>query len=100
MLDVHDLHVWELVDKLVIASVHVRVRDSDVHHAQSVMARAKAVFHKHGVHSCTLQPEFVPQDGPNTTPCQLNCVEDCAEDWCCKPDDARAHTAPSAEAPI
>ncbi len=96
ILEVHDLHVWQLVDKMVIASVHVRMFDTDVGHARAVMSRAKAVFHKFGVHSCTMQPEFIPKGyitGP--APCNLNCVEDCAEDWCCKDDDEAKNMKPS-----
>jgi len=91
VLDVHDLHVWQLVDKMVIASVHVRIEATDVEHCKRIMTNAKAVFHRCGVHSCTMQPEFIPKGfmtGPRPPrPCSENCVEACVEDWCCKAEE-------------
>jgi zinc transporter 1 len=88
VLDVHDLHVWQLVDKMIIASVHVRIETTDVDRCKRIMANAKAVFHRFGVHSCTMQPEFIPKGfitGPR--PCSENCVDHCVEDWCCKAEE-------------
>ena len=52
----HELHIWQLVDGLIIASVHVVVSASA--NWSQVMKRIKTVLHAHGVHSATIQPEF------------------------------------------
>lgn len=53
---VHELHVWRLVDGLTIASMHVAV-SSDSPWDQ-VLAGIRAILHRAGVHSVTVQPEF------------------------------------------
>jgi zinc transporter 1 len=54
---VHDLHVWQLVDGLAISSVHI-VCDHSVNFNE-LQHKVKKVFHKMGVHSTAIQPEFV-----------------------------------------
>lgn len=50
------LHVWQLSEKTVVASVHVLVsRDSDY---MAVAEKIRQVLHDNGVHSSTIQPEF------------------------------------------
>ena len=44
--------------------------------------QTQAVFHKYGVHSTAIQPEFTQI--MKSKECEQNCVEECAEDWCCK----------------
>jgi len=80
---VHELHVWQLVDSVVIASLHVSVYDTDAPKIKSIFKMVKQVMHKFGIHSTTLQPEFIHKDSP-TDYCDQNCVKDCPEDWCCK----------------
>jgi zinc transporter 1 len=59
IISVHDLHVWHLVDGMVIGSVHVACEEGvDFPH---VAAEVKKIFHSHGIHSSTIQPEFVPR---------------------------------------
>lgn len=59
VLSLHDLHIWQLVDGLVIASVHVGCyEDCDF----ATLAReVREVFHEHRIHSITIQPEFHPR---------------------------------------
>jgi len=83
---IHDLHVWQLVDDVPIASVHLSVWDCDIRTYEKVVARCKKVLHKFGIHSSTVQPEFVPIGSSTATPemCASNCAANCKEDWCCK----------------
>jgi len=82
---IHDLHVWQLVDNVTIASAHVSIWECDVDAFKQVVARCKKVFHKYDIHSSTLQPEFVIRSPANRVEvCKENCITDCPEDWCCK----------------
>jgi len=79
---VHDLHVWQLAEGKVVASVHISVEEGM--DFIPCLKEVKGVFHQHGIHSITVQPEFVPKDHPVLEFCEENCVQDCEEDWCCK----------------
>jgi solute carrier family 30 (zinc transporter), member 1 len=82
LVSVHDLHVWQLVDGMVITSVHVGVEEgSDF---TQVVNDVKRVLHDHGIHSSSIQPEFVARHNADAPHCEQNCVDECEEDWCCK----------------
>ncbi|KAJ3117772.1 hypothetical protein HK100_000753, partial [Physocladia obscura] len=64
VIDVHELHVWGLSDSTNVASVHVRVLAGGdeglcTHSYMGVAAAIKQLLHRYGVHSTTVQPEFV-----------------------------------------
>ena len=67
-----------------IGTIHIACRRTkDPADYDDMLAEVKRVFHKYGVHSTTVQPEFImgaiaPEE------CQQNCVLECEEDWCCK----------------
>jgi len=82
LLSVHDLHVWQLVDGMFISSVHVAVEEGA--DFINLVSEIKKIFHEAGVHSTSIQPEFLPRNAPTTIFCLQNCVKDCDEDWCCK----------------
>ncbi|KAI8898280.1 cation efflux protein [Globomyces pollinis-pini] len=95
VLGVHELHVWQLSDSQIVASIHVVVPhpDSVSHNPASekcYMELAEIIklrLHGHGIHSTTVQPEFLISspitDEPSIT-CLLRCAsEDCAEKTCC-----------------
>lgn len=82
VVNVHDLHVWMLVDDVSIASVHIGVADGA--HYADVTDRVRKVFHQHGIHSSTIQPELHGAEIEMKDFCLSNCVEHCDEDWCCK----------------
>jgi len=94
--NVHDLHVWQLVDGMIIASVHVEVEQgSDF---TEIVNHIRKTFHKHGIHSSSIQPEFVSKQELKTGGkdyCEQNCISECDEDWCCK---KRASKLPSVPA--
>jgi len=82
VLGVHELHVWPLVEEMIICSVHITCEEgSDFN---SISKSFKHIFHEHGIHSTSVQPEFVPIHHQMTEFCEQNCVEDCEEDWCCR----------------
>ncbi|OAF71896.1 Solute carrier family 30 member 8 [Intoshia linei] len=85
---VHEFHVWQLAGKRIIASIHIRVRT-----IQQYMMIAKLVkdfFHDNGIHSITVQPEFMESENDTTqsereslSPCLLACdTQHCDEFYC------------------
>lgn len=86
VLAVHEFHVWQLAGDRIIASAHIRC-----HNLQDYMRIAEKVkefFHNEGIHSTTIQPEFIDFENEvfdNGT--GDNCVLDC-------PPTQRPHCAP------
>lgn len=83
VLAVHEFHVWQLAGDRIIASAHIRC-----HNLQDYMRIAEKVkefFHNEGIHSTTIQPEFI--DFENQVFEDNNCVLDC-------PPTQRPHCAP------
>ena len=61
--NVHELHVWQLDDEKLIGSLHFNLEHiDDIHNIGNIVKQAvmdiKTIFHKHGIHSTTIQPEF------------------------------------------
>lgn len=86
--DVHELHVWQLADDKLVASVHVTVDTAA--DFMSLAREVKQVFHSFGIHSTTVQPEFVgPEEQMKADdPCRVSCEIvagdlDCSGQWCC-----------------
>lgn len=72
----HHLHVWQLSDTKVVASIHIQV-DTEIkgEGSERYMRLARQVrrcLHAYGIHSSTIQPEFAPEsdaeDGNPTQP--------------------------------
>jgi zinc transporter 1 len=56
VISLHELHVWQLSESKVVASVHVLAsRDHDF---MPVAAKIRKALHHHGIHSSTIQPEY------------------------------------------
>ncbi|KAK1757384.1 cation diffusion facilitator family transporter [Echria macrotheca] len=118
----HDVHIWQLSDTTIVASMHVRVKfpvsDKNGEQFMELSRRARRCFHAYGIHSATIQPEFwtgsetgVLGDGaldqldgaPPVAPsgdevCLLECVENCTATSCCtmtkaRPGSSRSGTA-------
>jgi len=59
VLSVHELHIWQLSESKIVASVHVMAsRDHDF---MPVAAEIRKALHHHGIHSSTIQPEYHPR---------------------------------------
>lgn len=57
VLSVHDVHIWNLTEKLLIASMHVEL-DCSPDKFLNIASQIKVCLHEYGVHSATIQPEF------------------------------------------
>lgn len=87
VLDVHELHVWELNNSVLVASAHVTC--SNKINWMKASDEMKLLLHRHGVHNTTLQPEFVITSefeklGPHVEMCfEPVCGDSCVEASCC-----------------
>ncbi|GME77456.1 unnamed protein product [Ambrosiozyma monospora] len=57
VLSVHDFHIWNLTERLLIASLHVDLSVSPEEFL-TVASTIKGCLHEYGIHSATIQPEF------------------------------------------
>ncbi|CAO3609753.1 unnamed protein product [Cunninghamella echinulata] len=109
---VHELHIWQLSDTKIVASLHVLLLSDDNYMELSNRMRQK--LHEFGVHSSTIQPEYLNTDtkkidsldvmstsgqtfvsvypdnkevSSDSSTCLLQCIqnESCFEQACCKP---------------
>jgi zinc transporter 1 len=103
----HHLHVWQLSDTKLVASLHVRVNfNFRGEGSQRYMQLASAIrqcLHEYGIHSSTIQPEFhhgseyegdvghrnapLPGAGGDELDCLLDCGDGCGDGGksCCPP---------------
>lgn len=106
----HHLHVWQLSDTKLVASLHVRVTfNFKGEGSQRYMELASAIrkcLHEYGIHSSTIQPEFHSgsEDGSQhgnghsssqagslrgDTSCLLECDDDCGGGKSCCPPSGK-----------
>jgi len=95
ILAVHEFHIWQLAGDRIIASAHVRCLNLAQY--MTVAERVKEFFHNEGIHSTTIQPEFVEtaerETGSisSTEDCMLSCPkprttdQGCDASKCCPP---------------
>lgn len=57
---VHDLHIWNLTEDIFIASLHIEV-DANPETFLVIASEIRSVLHDFGIHSATVQPEFIGQ---------------------------------------
>lgn len=58
VLSVHELHIWQLSETKIIASVHINAsRDVEF---MPIATDIRGILHNHGIHSSTIQPEYRP----------------------------------------
>ncbi|CAI9725217.1 zinc cadmium resistance 1-like [Octopus vulgaris] len=84
VLAVHEFHVWQLAGNRIIASAHVRCQNIEEY--MHVAVKIKELFHNEGIHSTTIQPEFVEfEEIIPGRDCALECGPDkkCYTDTCC-----------------
>jgi len=114
---VHHLHVWQLSDTKLVASLHVRVNyNFKGDGSQRYMEQASAIrkcLHEYGIHSSTIQPEFaLGSEAPNSPTqstsrlgsergdrsCLLECDDDCGGGKsCCPPEQMQPNAGDSHE---
>lgn len=94
VLSVHELHIWQLSETKIIASVHVTAsRKVDF---MPVASNIRRILHQHGIHSSTIQPEYhpirdaIPEEHRKDTNCLISCPPDrgCNIDQACCPSYA------------
>ncbi|XP_064133016.1 proton-coupled zinc antiporter SLC30A1 [Loxodonta africana] len=80
--EVHELHVWQLAGSRIIATAHIKCEDPTSY--MQVAKIIKDVFHNHGIHATTIQPEFASVGAKSSVvPCELACRTQCALKQCC-----------------
>lgn len=105
VISCHHVHIWQLSDTKVVASLHVQVAfpitDEGGEKYMKLAKQARKCLHAYGIHSATIQPEFCLDqdcnhlDDASTTldgqaspryggdVCLLECVDDCVGQGCC-----------------
>jgi zinc transporter 1 len=63
VLAVHEFHVWQLAGDRIIASAHIRCHN--LHDYMQIAEKVKEFFHNEGIHSTTIQPEFIDLENEN-----------------------------------
>ncbi|KAF2754099.1 cation efflux protein [Pseudovirgaria hyperparasitica] len=70
VLSAHDIHVWQLSDTTLIASLHVQVafnfRGQGSQRYMQLAREIRECLHGFGIHSSTIQPEFYNDGGPGS----------------------------------
>lgn len=62
VISLHELHVWQLSETKIVASVHIlSERSYDFMH---IAENIRRTLHHLGIHSCTIQPEYAPSNTP------------------------------------
>lgn len=107
VIEVHEFHVWQLAGDRIIASAHIRCRN--ITEYMKLAEKVKEFFHNEGIHSTTIQPEFIEteninsstnSDGISTTlnisgkdeGCALDCPnidENCVKATCCQNNNSK-----------
>ncbi|KAJ8683443.1 hypothetical protein QAD02_019235 [Eretmocerus hayati] len=106
VLAVHEFHVWQLAGDRIIASAHIRCRNLSDY--MKIAEQVKEFFHNEGIHSTTIQPEFIEYQSDNqiketpTEDCVLDCPKTdrpCNQATCCGPSKQGRETPSPAETP-
>lgn len=80
--NVHELHVWKLSGQKIIATAHVTCHNSSEY--MQIATDIKKFFHKKGIHSTTIQPEFSDVlDIREEENCLIECKKQCNPNTCC-----------------
>jgi zinc transporter 1 len=99
VLSLHELHVWQLSESKIVASVHVMA--SRNHDFMPVAAKIRKALHLRGIHSSTIQPEYhqtktIPEDRLKTTH-ETSCLITCPHDQACDPSENSCCPPPPSE---
>ncbi|XP_015792640.1 zinc transporter 1 isoform X2 [Tetranychus urticae] len=98
VLAVHEFHVWQLTGDRIIASAHIQVQNLQDY--MRIAEKVKEFFHNKGIHSTTIQPEFVDLKLENFNfkdGCILNCSRNlsCVASTCCGLKDSMKYNSES-----
>ncbi|XP_010704996.1 zinc transporter 10 isoform X2 [Meleagris gallopavo] len=82
----HDVHVWELAGGKNIATLHVKCQTPTDY--QDAAYKIRKVFHEAGIHSVTIQPEYIDHKTSNVL-CSSPCISKaCDSQLCCSQQEA------------
>ncbi|KAF5300038.1 hypothetical protein FQR65_LT09295 [Abscondita terminalis] len=89
VLNVHDLHVWQLTAEKVVSTVHITFKNPAVY--PQLTSHLLIFFQRFGIDQATIQPEFLKDDlsrsiqFANVAPsCLIECqTDECKESFCC-----------------
>uniref|UniRef100_A0A0N4Z3B6 Zinc transporter n=1 Tax=Parastrongyloides trichosuri TaxID=131310 RepID=A0A0N4Z3B6_PARTI len=82
VVNVHHIHVWSLSDNINIGTAHIGL--STIENWYKTHEKLMNVFHRHNIHSTTLQPELYDKDNYENV-CNFKCKqEDCNTKVCCQ----------------
>ncbi|RWS00590.1 zinc transporter 1-like protein [Dinothrombium tinctorium] len=81
VLAVHEFHVWQLAGDRIIASAHIRCHN--LHDYMQIAEKVKEFFHNAGIHSTTIQPEFIDLENEYHKENEASCVLDCPQNTSC-----------------
>ncbi|KAG7332855.1 hypothetical protein KOW79_002990 [Hemibagrus wyckioides] len=91
VLAVHELHVWQLTETCVVASVHIRWPSGlSALECSRLLRSVTEVLGRFGVKRWTIQPEFLtsdPKDVALQPDCTLRCGKACVKKMCCLPPE-------------
>ncbi|KAK2489089.1 hypothetical protein MC885_008644 [Smutsia gigantea] len=86
---VHEVHIWELINGKIIATLHIKYQKDREYQDASVKIRE--IFHKAGIHNVTIQFEHVDLKEPLEQKdllllCSSPCISKaCEKQLCCPP---------------
>jgi len=88
VVNVHELHVWQLGNLKNIATLHATVDDeSDF---SLISSSIISLFHSYGVHSTTVQPEYAKRGLKREKECKMACDAECDPGaLCCERNSLR-----------
>ncbi|KAL4242192.1 Cation efflux transmembrane domain superfamily protein [Abortiporus biennis] len=100
VLSLHELHIWQLSENKIVASVHVTA--SRNHDFMPVAAKIRKALHLHGIHSSTIQPEYhhprhSPPEEHLKTAEDSSCLIPCPPDQACDPSENACCPRPPVE---
>ncbi|KAK0075208.1 hypothetical protein PV325_007240 [Microctonus aethiopoides] len=87
ILNVHDLHVWQLAGEKIISTAHITFLDPMIY--ASITDQVTTFFVEMGITQVTIQPEFhkIKPNG-DMTDCLIRCRgKRCIQSQCCLEDD-------------
>ncbi|NXE47533.1 ZNT10 protein, partial [Casuarius casuarius] len=82
----HEVHVWELAGGKNIATLHVKCQTPTDY--QDAAYKIRKVFHEAGIHSVTIQPEYLDHKTSQLL-CSSPCIsKECDSQLCCSQQEA------------
>ncbi|NXA35463.1 ZNT10 protein, partial [Eudromia elegans] len=86
VISLHEVHVWKLAGGKNIATLHVKCQTPTDY--QDAAYKIRKVFHEAGIHSVTIQPEYLDHKSP-TLLCSSPCIsKQCDSQLCCSQQEA------------